>query len=330
MPNLFDLGLGAAGYATRRGDIEDAASKLERGFTGATGAIKEAYQPYAEFGERGIQPYEDLGDFQFAGEDLYRDPSYQFRLQEGLRGVERSRAAQKMLQSGGTLAALQTRGQQEASQEYQAAFDRALRSREETRATREFPLRLGAETAGAMGTNLADIAIGRGASQAQIELAKSRALTGGLASLVGDRARGGAPAGAPGAGGAPTATGLFRGGGADQTGQWGVLGDIGAAMIGRAGQDVNLSDLFSRAQAAGVDPAELTAAMPELQRLQETAGIDYGKGSFFEGLDEASIERVASGQDAGFWKGFQDFAGGAWDTISGSIGGLVDAFNPFN
>ena len=60
----------------------------------------------------------------FAPSDIYEDPSYQFRVQQGLRALQASRAATGMLQTGQGLRDITDYGQQAASQEYQAAFNR--------------------------------------------------------------------------------------------------------------------------------------------------------------------------------------------------------------
>ena len=52
------------------------------------------------------------------------DPGYQFRLKEGMQGLERSAAARGGLLSGGTLKGIQRYGQDMASQEYTNAFNR--------------------------------------------------------------------------------------------------------------------------------------------------------------------------------------------------------------
>jgi hypothetical protein len=52
------------------------------------------------------------------------DPGYQFRLAEGMKGLERSAAARGGLLSGGTLKGIQRYGQDMASQEYTNAFNR--------------------------------------------------------------------------------------------------------------------------------------------------------------------------------------------------------------
>lgn len=60
----------------------------------------------------------------YDGQDVYSDPSYQFRLQQGQDAIQSSAAAQGGLLSGATLKALQNYGQESASQEYGNAYNR--------------------------------------------------------------------------------------------------------------------------------------------------------------------------------------------------------------
>jgi len=57
--------------------------------------------------------------------DMMVDPSYQFRLKQGQDAMERARLRAGTLRTGNALADLTDYGQQAASQEYQAIFDRA-------------------------------------------------------------------------------------------------------------------------------------------------------------------------------------------------------------
>jgi hypothetical protein len=62
----------------------------------------------------------------FTGEvDLQSDPSYQFRLSEGLKAVNNNASATGSVQSGAQAKALNNYAQDSASKEYQAAFERA-------------------------------------------------------------------------------------------------------------------------------------------------------------------------------------------------------------
>ena len=60
----------------------------------------------------------------YGGDKFQQDPSYQFRVDEGIKAVNRSAAARGMLESGATLKGLTRFGQREGSQEYQNAFNR--------------------------------------------------------------------------------------------------------------------------------------------------------------------------------------------------------------
>ena len=60
----------------------------------------------------------------FTLSDFQKDPGYQFRMNEGMRGVQNSAAARGGLLNGGTLKALSQYGQDFASNEYQNAYNR--------------------------------------------------------------------------------------------------------------------------------------------------------------------------------------------------------------
>lgn len=60
----------------------------------------------------------------FNADAMYSDPGYQFRLGEGMKGVENSAAAQGGLLSGAALKAIQKYGQDYASNEYGNAYNR--------------------------------------------------------------------------------------------------------------------------------------------------------------------------------------------------------------
>lgn len=60
--------------------------------------------------------------------DVTTDPSYQFRLDEGRKALERSASAQGVLRTSGTLKDILDYGQQAASQEYGNIFNRGLQT----------------------------------------------------------------------------------------------------------------------------------------------------------------------------------------------------------
>lgn len=61
---------------------------------------------------------------EYSGQDIYDDPSYQFRLQQGQDSIQSGAAAQGGLLSGATQKALLNYGQEAASQEYGNAYNR--------------------------------------------------------------------------------------------------------------------------------------------------------------------------------------------------------------
>ena len=72
---------------------------------------------------QGIQPGGSLVK-NFSMADYEADPGYNFRLSEGLKGIERSAAARGNLLSGGVLKGITRYGQDMASNEYQNAYNR--------------------------------------------------------------------------------------------------------------------------------------------------------------------------------------------------------------
>lgn len=100
------------------------------------------YQHYLDWGEgegrkafytppaQKAAPYKgdpsEFGSLQkkFGMEDFQADPGYQFRLDEGNKGIERSAAARGGQLSGATMKALARFGQDTASNEYQNAYNR--------------------------------------------------------------------------------------------------------------------------------------------------------------------------------------------------------------
>lgn len=60
----------------------------------------------------------------FSKSDFEKDPGYQFRMDEGMKGIDNSAAARGMSLSGGALKAIQKYGQEFASNEYGNAYNR--------------------------------------------------------------------------------------------------------------------------------------------------------------------------------------------------------------
>jgi hypothetical protein len=119
-----------------------------------------------------------------------QDPGYQFRLSEGMKGLERSAAARGGLLSGGTLKGIQRYGQDMASQEYQNAFNRYQAERTGTLNPYQSLAGVGQSTAntlGTMGMNYANQAgeAYQGAANARASgyVGQANAITGAIGNI---------------------------------------------------------------------------------------------------------------------------------------------------
>jgi len=120
----------------------------------AAGEANALLNPYIDAGKIGVNRLSELvqdgGKFTFSEDD----PSYQWRMQQGQKALERNRAAAGMSQSGGTLKALTRYAQGLASTEYGAAFDRFERSRGRQFSEASTLASGGLQASGAAGNNL--------------------------------------------------------------------------------------------------------------------------------------------------------------------------------
>lgn len=106
----------------------------------------------------------------------YMDPSYKFRLGEGLKALDRQAAARGGLISGGALKAAQRYGQDFASQEFGNAYNRlaSLAGIGQTSATNV------GNAANAYGTNAGNLMTSSAAARASGYVGGANALTSGL------------------------------------------------------------------------------------------------------------------------------------------------------
>ncbi len=131
-------------------------------------------KPYVEAGKNALAEYQKLAPYEdFGMKQFEADPGYNFRMAEGLKGLERSAAARGLLQSGGTLKGIQQYGQNLASSEYENAFSRYLSQREARMDPYRYLSGQGqaaavgqAANVGSSGAALAEIAAQRGNVQA--------------------------------------------------------------------------------------------------------------------------------------------------------------------
>jgi len=130
----------------------------------------ELQQPYQEAGVNA------LAKMQKGVVSDYMDPSYQFRLGEGMKALERNAAARGGLISGGALKAAQRYGQDYASQEFGNAYNRlaAMAGIGQT-ATGAM-----SNAAGNFGVNAGQNYMGAANARASGYVGGANALTGGL------------------------------------------------------------------------------------------------------------------------------------------------------
>jgi hypothetical protein len=130
--------IGAIGSSVAAGAQRDAAGRAADAQRYAIDKQTELNAPYREagltgqnklmelLGLSGNQNSSDYGRYSrdFGMSDFQQDPGYSFRLNEGLKALDRSAASRGGLLSGATLRGVQDYGQNSASQEYQNAFNR--------------------------------------------------------------------------------------------------------------------------------------------------------------------------------------------------------------
>jgi hypothetical protein len=145
---------------------------------------EEAVARQRPFLETGTEFFNRLAALQRGGPQaaqnfLQMDPGYGFRLSEGLKALERSAAARGGLMSGATGKALQRYGQDAASQEFGAAYNRLANL-----------ANVGPQAAGVMSnlgqtyaTNVGNIAMGQGQTAANALLARGGAYQRGLSDI---------------------------------------------------------------------------------------------------------------------------------------------------
>lgn len=118
---------GAKKAAQTQAKSADAASQIQWDMYDQT---RKDLDPYKQAGDTSLNQLmgqmtpDGYFNQTYTGQDIYSDPSYQFRLQQGQDAIQSSAAAQGGLLSGATLKALQNYGQESASQEYSNAYNR--------------------------------------------------------------------------------------------------------------------------------------------------------------------------------------------------------------
>lgn len=131
-------GAGLAGAAISAGAAGSASDKQAAAANAANNTQLQMYNqtradnaPYREAGSAALSQMQNQ-DFQkdFTSADFSKDPGYDFRMQEGMKALERSAAARGGLNSGATLKSIGRYGQDYASNEYGNAYNRFNQDRD--------------------------------------------------------------------------------------------------------------------------------------------------------------------------------------------------------
>lgn len=116
-------------------------------------------EPFRQTGVNALADYGTASQYTpFGMPQFEADPGYNFRMAEGMKGLERSAAARGILQSGGTLKGIQEYGQNLASAEYDNAFRRYLTERQARLQPLEYRIGLGQAAASGQAANVGSTA----------------------------------------------------------------------------------------------------------------------------------------------------------------------------
>lgn len=178
------VGAGASIYAS--GEASDAQSEAA---ASAQALEQKRYEqgrtdlaPYRDAGSRALGFYEDFlgangADAASSARSMFQtSPGYDFAFDEGMRATEGSAAARGGLLSGGTLKALEARGQGLANQEYGSYLDRFLGLVNTGQASAAGTANLGAASGAREGGYITDA----GAAQAGGYLAAGQGVNGAI------------------------------------------------------------------------------------------------------------------------------------------------------
>jgi hypothetical protein len=155
---------------------------FRQGGVGATNRLADLYGTSGRTGAAGYGSYAEMPSIN----QLQMDPGYQFRFEQGMRGVNASAAARAGLQSGAALKAATEFGQGMGTQEYQNAYNRFMANRQQASEAMSGLAGRGAGVAQGLGQQ----AVSTGANMANTMLAGGQALGQGLENVGQARASG--------------------------------------------------------------------------------------------------------------------------------------------
>lgn len=136
---------------------------------------QQNFAPYLGLGQQAAGRVGDVINGQPGWDNFLRSPDYQFRFNEGMRGLENSAAARGGLLSGNFLRGATDYGQRAASQEFTNYFSRLMDAARLGQNTAVGSGSLGAQMSGQIGNTMQGI----GAATASGPVGAANALTGG-------------------------------------------------------------------------------------------------------------------------------------------------------
>jgi len=149
----------------------------------------ELQAPWRKAGENALNQLIPLASnyTPFGAEQFQQDPGYAFRVNEGIKALDRSAAARGGLLSGNQLRGVTEYGQNAASQEYQNAFNRYQAERQARLGPLQSLAGVGqtsantlTNAAGQLGSNLADLSVGAGNARASSYIGGANAISNGM------------------------------------------------------------------------------------------------------------------------------------------------------
>ena len=225
LKNILKGGLQIGDWWQINDSIDQAEDDLIGGFDQGRKDVKEYTDPWVDLGTDMADDYQQMGPFEFDYDNYLNSDYFNTQKDNLFRGVNRTAAAKKALGSGNTLDKLMDVGTTYVEGMYGNEFDRQLRGYDSNKQYYQYPMGLGQDSAKMAGQYLSDMAIGKGGSLADIEMARADALSNLLGSAGWE----------DGQGGDSWLDSLFSGGGLDGEGDFGLLGDAGGAVSGAFG-----------------------------------------------------------------------------------------------
>lgn len=180
---MFDKAVALQQEAVQR------AEPFRQGGVGATNRLADLYGTSGNAGAAGYGSYAEMPTMA----QLQMDPGYQFRFEQGMRGVNASAAARGGLQSGAALKAATEFGQGMGTQEYQNAYNRFMANRMQAAEAMSGLAGRGIQAAGygtQLASNMGNQAVETGRGMAANTLAAGTALGQGLENMGQARASG--------------------------------------------------------------------------------------------------------------------------------------------